>query len=109
MPIENVRPIIEKLLIKTQENIIEWVVAFEELNYIEYRSHMFITKNKILFYYLEVDEDDGKINFTINFGPIDKTKRYEKLIVVNARLEPILYDLKYLLTNMHNKDLLKYA
>jgi hypothetical protein len=62
-----------------------------------------------MLYYLEIDQDVNNINFTISFGPNDTTKRFEKLIVVNARLEPILYDLKYLLTNMHNKDLLKYA
>ncbi len=109
MTIEKIRPLVEKLLIETQEDNIQWKISYDAINLIEFQCIFFTTEKKHISYFLEVDVDNMKTTFTIRYGPLDGTNKFKDIFEIDAKKESSIFDLKYLLMNLYNKKILKHA
>lgn len=108
MAIENINPVVEALLKKTLDKTIEWKVVYDATFLIEFRCIIKITEKKRVIYTLEVDLDRRVSVLTIKYGPLAGTIKFQDIIEVNAKLEPIITNLENVLMHMYNKNALKY-
>lgn len=109
MAIEDINPVIEKLISKTLEKKIVWYVAYDATYLIEFRCTINITEKKKVIYTMEVDLGNKFSVLTIKYGPLDGSIKYHDIIEVSSKLEPVIKNLQYVLMDMYNKDTLKYA
>jgi hypothetical protein len=108
MPIEDINPVVQKLISKTQEKKIEWKIAYDATYLIEFRCTLKATEKKKVICTLEVDLNNTYSVLTIKYGPMADTLKFQNLIEVSARLEPVVKNLQYVLVDLYTKDALKY-